>query len=447
MPAITAAGIGSGLDIEGIVQSLMALERRPLNQLQARQNTFETQLSAYGKIKSALSSFQTAMQDLSSVSKFQVHTATSSDDSIFTSTASSSAVPGTYSIQFDDNGTHQLATADTMNSTVAVADGDTSIGTTGDVTIDVGGSAFTITVDATNDTLNGIRDAINNASDNTGVTATVVNADGGATLILTSENTGTDDTITITDATNLGLTTVSAAQDAIVTIGGFQVTSTSNSITSAIDGVTINLKALDTAGVTQTLTIGRDTDKVTESVQAFVDAYNELRSTMSSQRAGTLSGDNGLLSIESRMRSIMNTAPAAITSNFSFLAELGITTQEGGDLTLDSADLKTALDADFSGVAQLLANDAEGYIFRLEAVVDDFLDFDGLIDSREDGLGANIDRLEDQKLQMEYRLELIEKRYRAQFTAMDQLVASLQATGAFLTQQLASLSQIRIPRN
>lgn len=449
MPTITAAGIGSGLDIEGIVQSLMAFERRPLNQLQSRQNAFQTQLSAFGKIKSALSTFQTAMQDLSAVSKFQVHTATSSDDTIFTATASSSAVPGTFTIEFDDDGTHQLATADTMNSSVVVADGNTSIGTTGTLDIQVGAdpaNTFSITIDGTNNTLNGIRDAINDASDNAGVTAAVVNADSGATLILTSENTGTDDAITITaDTAGLGLATVSAAQDAIVTIGGFQVTSTSNSITSAIQGVTIDLEALDTAGSVQTLTIGRDTDAVKETVQSFIDAYNELQGAVSTARSGQLNGDSALLSIESRIRSIFNTAPTGITSDYTHLAEIGITTLEGGNLTLDSSELEAALEADFSGVAELLANDQEGYVFRLEALVDGFLDFDGLIDSREDGLNTSIDRLEGQKSSWEFRLNLKELRLRDQFSAMDALVSRMQSTGAFLTQQLAALSQIRIP--
>ncbi len=449
MPAITAAGIGSGLDIEGIVQSLMALERRPLDRLQARQNEFQAQLSAFGQIKSALSTFQTAMQDLGAVSKFQVHTAASSNDSVFTALASSSAVPGTFTIEFDDDGTHQLAAAHTMNSSVVVADGNTSIGTTGALDIQVGAdivNAFSVTIDGTNNTLNGIRDAINSASDNVGVTATVVNADSGATLILTSDKTGTDDVITVTaDTAGLGLATASAAQDAIVTIGGFQVTSTSNSITSAIQGVTINLEALDTAGSVQTLTIDQDVDAVKESVQSFVDAYNGLQSAISTGRRGELNGDNALLNIESRIRKIFNTAPTGIASDYAYLAEIGITTLEGGDLTLDSSKLETALGADFSGVAELFANDPKGYAFRLEAVVDDFLDFDGLIDAREDGLNASINRIEDQKSGWDFRLNLIELRLRDQFTAMDTLVSSLQSTGAFLSQQMASLSQIRIP--
>jgi flagellar hook-associated protein 2 len=450
MANISSAGIGSGLDVDGIVQSLMKLERRPLDFLQVRQNQFEAQLSDFGQVKSALSTFQSALNDLGSISKFQVNKGSSSDDTIFTASTTSSAIPGSYAIRFDDDGINQLAVADKKNSTVAVADADTSISATGSLRIEVGNASnyFDVVIDSSNDTLSGIRDAINNASDNAGVTATIINADGGPKLILTSNDTGTNNAFTLSDqsgnvAATLGMTDIVTAQDAVVNIDGFTVTSNSNSITSAIQGVTIELGALDTLGVSQTLSITRDNEKVSESVQAFVDAFNTLRGVLSSARAGNLNGDNTLLSIENRIRGIMNTSPSGVTTAFNYLSEIGITTQEGGDLALDTTKLTAALDQDFSGIAQMMANDPEGYTFRLKNVMDDFLGFDGLVTAKEDGLNARIDQLDDQQFNMEYRLQLIERRYRDQFSALDTLVSNMQATSTFLTQQLAALPQIQ----
>lgn len=446
MPTITAGGIGSGLDVEGIVASLMALERRPLDALETKKTGYEAQLSSYGKIKSAFSTFQTALQALSSTSKFEVYSATSSDDKVFTATADSKAVPGSYSIDFSQAG-QQLAIADKLES-VDFTNSTTSTAAAGTLKIAFADAAvntsFEVTIDSSSDTLAGIRDAINNASDNIGVTATIVNIDSGSRLILTSDKTGTERAITLSDtsgnvSTTLNMTTVAgnAAQNAIFSIDGNTVTSQTNTVKDAIEGVDITLVAKGTAATS--LTVANDVKSVTASAQAFVDAYNALRGTIDKEREGNLNGDNTLLSIENRIRRIMNTAPSNITSSFSYLSEVGITTQKGGDLKLDTTKLEAALASDYSGVAELFANDAEGYIFRLESQIDDYLDLQGIIDTKETNLDSRIDRIEDDKISWEYRLGLIEVRLRSQFGAMDALVANLQSTGSFLTQQIATL--------
>ncbi len=443
MAAISSPGLGSGLDVNGIIGALMAVERQPLNALNERKTGLSEDLSAYGRLKSGIADFQSAMSGLGSLDKFSINSATSSNESVFTTTASSTAVPGSYSIDFSDNGTHQLAQAHKLTS-VDFADTSSSIGATGTLRLDVGGSSFDVVIDGTNDSLDGIKNAINTATDNTGVTATVINVDTGSRLLLTSTQTGAASSVSLSDvsgtvATTLATSTVTAGQDAIFSLDGNTVTSASNTVTGVIEGITLELNALGTAGSTETLSVARDNTAVQENVQAFVDAYNDLRGTIGYLSKGDLQGDNTLISIESQLRNIFNTPPTGLGTGLQFLSEVGIKTERTGDLSLDTALLSQQLSDDFSGVAQLFANDNQGYAFRLEALAKDQLAIDGIIDTREDGINARIGRIDDQIDNYEYRLTLTEARYRAQFTALDGMLASMQSTSSFLSQQLGAL--------
>lgn len=443
MAAISSPGIGSGLDINGLIGALMAAERLPLGGMNSRKEELNADLSAYGRLKGAISDFKSAMGSLGAIDKFSINAASSSNDSIFTVGASSTAVPGSYSIDFSDNGTNQLAQAHKLSS-LDFADTSSSIAASGTLRIDVGGNSFDVVIDASNDSLDGIKNAINAAADNTGVTATVITVDSGSRLLLSSDKTGAANSVTLSDvsgnvAATLGMTTVAAAQDAVFLLDGNQVTSASNTVTGAIEGVTIELNALGAAGTTETLTVSRDIDAVKENVQAFVDAYNDLRGMIGYLSKGDLQGDNTLISIQSEMRNIFNTAPTGLNTSLKFLSEVGIKTTRTGDLELDTAVLNEKLAEDFNGVAELFANDDQGYAFRFEALADKQLAIDGIIDTREDGINARIDRLDTQIENFEYRMTLTEARYRAQFTALDGLLSSMQSTSSFLAQQLGSL--------
>lgn len=446
MATLSVLGIGSGLDIEGIITSLMAVESQPLTELQSQKSTYEAQLSAYGQLKSAISIFQSAMDNLGDLDKFKVFTATSSAESVFTATATSAAAAGKYAVVVT-----QLARAHKMASGLAgVANESTSIGATGTLQIGVGSNAFSVVIDGTNNTLSGIRNAINNASDNTGVTATILNVDNGAggtesRLVLTSNETGTANTLTVSDvsgnvAATLAMATVTdqTALDAKLTVDGFNITSSSNSVTGAIQGVTLELTSLGSG----TLTLDYDTDAVKESIQAFVNSYNALRATVSLLKDGTLEGDNTLLSVQSLLRTALNTEPTGLTTALTTLSEIGIKTERNGDLSINTTELDAALASDYAGVAELMADDDQGYAFRLEAVATDMLDIDGLIDTRTDGIDSRIGTLEDRIDNMEYRLELIEARYRTQFAALDSLLTQLQSTSSYLAQQFENLPSV-----
>jgi flagellar hook-associated protein 2 len=438
---ISAPGVGSGLDVNSIVQQLMEIERQPLSRLEADKQGLETQLSAYGKLKSSLSTFQSAFADLKTLDAFEVYKGVSSDETAFTASANSSAA-----VSFNSIEVIRLAEAHKMGS-VSIADTDTTLlGGSGDqLTATINGNAFS--VDIGGKTLSQIRDAINDAPDNTGVSATIISENSGShRLVLTATATGNDNALNLsftgTVGTALGLTDINnrAQLDSELQIDGlYTVTRSGNTIDDAIGGITLNLLAETTSPIQ--LTVSRDVDKVKETVQGFVDAYNELKSTFDglSGQGNDLEADNTLRSIRSQIQGVFNTPPAGLTTGLTYLSEIGVTFQRDGTLALDSNDLESAVNSDFSGVAELFANDDQGYLFRLGNLIDGFVQADGLINIREDGLNTRIDTTEQRISDMEYRLQLREQRLNDQFSRLDELMGQLNGTSQFLTKQLAAL--------
>ena len=445
MPSITAPGIGSGLDVQSIVSQLMAIERQPLQRLELKQSQVEAQISAYGQVSSSFATFQSAMENLDSLSDLKVFQTSSSDSDVIDATASSSADIGNFGVEvirLAEN--HKL-------SSIEILDTDTFGGAVGDsLSIQVGADvANTITVDLTTaQTLQEVRDAINDDLANPGVSATIINGvNGNQKLIFTAKDSGSDNALTVSTAgtvtpANFGFQTVNdiagdtSLLDAEIVVDGYNLTRSSNNISDVISGVTLNLVSAN-PGTTNTITIGRDNEAVTESVQSFADAFNDLRSDIKSLRSGHLEADSLLLSMERRIFNVLNTpATGGVYSN---LSEIGLRMQKDGTMTLDSNDLNTALQTNFDGVAQLFAADGQGFANRMSSRVDTFLGVGGLIETRTDGLDSRVDDIEDRKSSFERSLQLTEARFRAQFSALDALVSRLQGTGNFLTAQLSQL--------
>lgn len=442
---ISSPGIGSGLDVNSIVQKLMAVERQPVERLQAKKADYQAQLSAYGKLTSALSSFRDAMGNLDALSDLKLFSAASADEDVYTASAGSDAAAGSYDIEISRIAErHKLAASDA--NTYATTDDD--IGASGTMSVTVG-SETAFDVDMTGKSLAQIRDAINTHADNPGVTATIISDDVGNRLLLSADDTGSESFVQVaySGADPFGLTSLNSDRDgsgsftaddldAVLTLEGqFTITRTSNTVDDAIAGITLDLKQAGSAE----LTVSRDVEAITEQAQAFVDAYNTLNQTISSLRSGALEADNTLLGIQRQMRGIFNTPPSGLSTDLAYLSDVGIAFQKDGTLSLDSDDLETALASDFNGVAELLADDDQGYAFRLKALGDSLLQTSGLIDAREDGLNDSVALVDSRVSQMERRLEITEDRYRQQFTALDGLVAELNKTSNFLTQQLSNL--------
>ena len=457
MSTITSMGIGSGLDTNKLVQDLIAAEREPATQrLDLKQAEYESELSAYGSLKAALDQFSSSLGGLTDLSSLTAPGASSSDPELFTATADESAASGQYDVEVE-----QLAEAHKVISAGFASD-DTAVGT-GTLDIGVGSDHFSVAVDSDNNTLAGIRDAINGASDNPGVTASILHVDDGAggtesKLVLNADEVGSANAISVsvsdddgnnTDASGLSqlasgnLTEVKPAQDAKVIVDGQTATRSSNSIDDVIDGVTLDLK--DAApGTTETLTLSSDTAGASKAIHGFVKGYNTLMATVKqlskydaeTGEGGVLLGDSTTRGLESQLRQGL-TNPVA-DGGFESLAEIGITTNRDGTLGIDETTLDNALANDFDDVAKLFAGD-DGVANRMETTADAYLKNDGILENRTEGIESSLASIEEQREDLERRLQTLEQRYTAQFTAMDQAVARYQSTEEYLDGALANL--------
>lgn len=378
---LSSAGIGSNLDVEGIVTKLMSVEQQPLALLQKKETSYQAKLSGFGTLKGALSSFQTAVQGLSDITKFQGVRASAADPTIATASGDATAVPGTYALKVSQLAQAQkLVAAGTASQLTAISTGTISFdfGTvTGAAFASAGGGVKTVTIDSTNNSLAGIRDAINKAG--VGVTATIVN-DGTATpyrLALTSNSTGAASSMKITvsdtgsgdlgtlltnDPAGATLTQTAAAQDAKFTIDGIDVSKPSNTVKDVIGGVTLNLLKENPVTATN-VTVSRDTAAVTTAVNGFVKAYNDISQTLrdaaaynsSTKTAAILNGEASVRTIQSQIRGVLTAPVAGGASAFSRLSEVGVTLQKDGLLAVDSTKLASAIDGHFSDLAGLFA--------------------------------------------------------------------------------------------
>ncbi|RLJ19309.1 flagellar cap protein [bacterium endosymbiont of Escarpia laminata] len=448
MPTISAPGIGSGLDVNSIVDQLMALEQIPIQNLQSKEAGFLTQISAYGALRGSLASFQSTVDKLNGFSGIGLFSASSADEAVFTVNADNDAAAGSYDIIVQ-----ALAESHKMGS-ASFADSDTTtIGNAGDtMTLAVGTQSFN--VDIGGKTLSQIEQAINEATDNTGISAGIIQENSGSFyLTLTSDETGVENAMSVSFADSgnnpiadpLTMVQTRAAADAQLLVDNtYTITRSSNSISDAIQGVTLELLATSVDAVA--LNVDKDLGAVQTTVQSFVDAYNSLRDTLSTLGSGELSGDGTLRMMEQQISSVLG-SKSDVEGTFKYASNIGISFQRDGSLQLDTAVLTEALESDFSSVTKLFSDDDQGLAFRLDVLVENLLDPDGLIDAREDGLDARVKNVQDQRESLEFRLAKTEARFRAQFAGLDTLMVRLSATSDFLTQQLQGLQDLASYRN
>jgi flagellar hook-associated protein 2 len=442
--AITSAGIGSGLDVASLVTQLVAAERAPSeNRLDRAESKAKTTLSAIGVFKSAMAGFQSAVSALTgSASGLGKFSATVSKPELFSASATSSASPGSYDVEVI-----QLARAHKI-ATSAYASADAVVGS-GTVTIGVGSASFAVTLQDGANTLADLRDRINQASDNKGVTATLVNDAGGTRLLLTSREAGTAKSLAVSSALSAGgasfVTTqnVQTALDAEFEIDGFSFTRSSNTISDAVDGVTFTLLKQE-PGTMAGLNVTGDSAASTAAVENFVKAWNALSATVSTysrydastQTGGPLMGQSNVRGAMQQLRSVLGGSAGG--GQYDLLVELGISTQADGTLKLDSGKLSAALNADREGVKALFGGSG-GIATKLSDVLDGYLESNGRIDAQTQNLQSRLDDISDQRDALDLRMAAVERRYRTQFTALDTLLGQLQTTSSYLTQQLANL--------
>lgn len=454
MGSIIASGVGSGLDIEGLVTQLLAAEGQPQTQrLNLREAELQAKLSAFGQFRSAIATLQSAIEPLTDIDRFRGRTVTVAAENLLTVAADSTAATGSYSVEVI-----RLAQSQKLASG-PFATALTDVGS-GELTVSVGGNAFTVTIDESAATLSDIASAINGATDNSGVTATLVTANDGVRLVLTGRETGAANVITVTQAGGNGglaqiaydpgnaianLTQLTAAQDAQVAVDTFVYDSPDNTITEVVTGLTLDLKAA-APGSPTVVTVGNDSAGSGKLIDDFVKAYNGLVKSLRALTAynadngsgGPLLGDP---TARNFLNSVRNEVVRAVNGNgaFTMLADLGITTEVDGSLVVDSARLGEALAAGFEDVGRLFTTGETGVATRLDALLARYVDDNGLIEARTEGLQARVEDVAKAREALEFRLQKVEERLRRQFSALDGLVAQLRNTSDFLTRQLDAL--------
>lgn len=447
----TISSSGGSIDVATLVSQLMAVERQPLTRLQTRESEVQSRLSAYGRVQSAASTLESALAALTRPATFVPATATTTGSAV-TASAVGTAPTGTYAVSVS-----QLARGQSTVST-PVASATTVLGA-GSLTLrDSGGTALaTVTVGA-DATLASVRDAINGA--NAGVRASLVGDGGQTRLVINSSATGTAAAFTVEaggSLSTLAFSTPQAARDASFSVNGLALTSSTNVVTDAIEGVTLTLAQAPPEGATAGSTVdaqvavANDTAAVVKSVQAFVTAYNDLEKLIVSltkfdattRTAAVLNGESALRQVQGQLRGILRGTVSGAAGDLARLNEVGITAQTDGTLALDETRLRAAA-ATPARVTRLFANDSataaeDGFAVRLRTTVKTMIDSGGVLESRQSGLKSTIRTLDQQQERMEARLALVQQRLTAQYSALDALVTTRQSQSTALANALAGL--------
>jgi flagellar hook-associated protein 2 len=334
---------------------------------------------------------------------------------------------------------------------------------TGTLTIRLGTSSFNVAIDSTDDTPAGIAAAINSATDNPGVAATVITGTDGAHLVLSSTVTGAANTIQVSETdggtalssltyssgSTANYTENSKALDAAFSIAGIPYTSPSNT-TSALSGVTLTLTGITATGTSATVTVASDTDTISKNVAAFVDAYNTMQSALatlgsydaSSGTAGPMLGDATLQGVQNEIRQSLNGVVSTGTSTYTTLVSIGITTNSDGTLRLDSAKLSAALNTNVNAVGNLFGG-AKGVATTLNTQITNELAGGGPISSRGQTLLKQENALTKQQDDLNTRMAALSASLTQQFSSLDTLLSSLQTTSSYLTQAFSTLPQVQ----
>lgn len=463
----SVSGVTSGaLDVTSIVSQLMTVERQPIDKLNKKSASFQTQLSVFGSVRSSVANFQAAVQKLKGSGGFQAYKVNVGDAAVLSAAAGANASSGNYSIEVSSLAqSQQLVATGQASATATIGSGAVTtinfdFGTISGGTFDSisgtysgasfannGGGTKTITIDS-NNTLEGIRDAINQA--NIGVNATIIN-DGSGTpyrLALSSTASGASNSMSISvsgdaaigsllnhDPTGTqNLSQTMTAQNANLKVNGVAITKTSNTVTDAIQGVTLSLSKV-TASPTN-LGVTKDTAAISSAANNFVSAYNDLVNSLKSMSAyktsttsgGSLAGDPAIRQMLDELRGIMSgTVSGGV---YTMLSDVGFNTKPGTGLVLDSAKFDAAVSSNLTDLSNLFISD-EGFATRLDAWAKTSLNV--TINTRTTNINQAISDITKQVDNLEVRMDSIKKRYTAQFTNLNVLLARLSSEQSYVS--------------
>lgn len=394
MASIVSSTGASGLPIDSLVTAQMQAEQQPITDIKTKISSYNTKLSAYSTLKSGLSTFQTAVDKLATAAKFNAQSVTASDATSISATANGTAVLGNYSVSVTQLATSQkLASPAYSSATDIVGTGKLTIsfgtftaangGTPASFTANADKTDITIDITSSNNTLAGIRDAIN--AKNASVSASIVNDGTGNRLVITSKDTGEVNSLKISVADDDGnntdtgglsalaydplassnnMTQMTAAKNALLTVDGMSISKASNTVSDVIQGVTLTLKSV--TSTSNALSVGTDTDSIQSSVQSFVDAYNALNTSMrnltkfvsaGSTSNGPLLGDSTARNIMVKLKSMLSASSPTATT-YKTLSDIGVSMGSDGSLSLDSTKLQKAITNNVGDVAKLFSPSA-----------------------------------------------------------------------------------------
>jgi flagellar hook-associated protein 2 len=473
--ALSSPGVGSGLDINGIVAQLVAIEKQPLQMLQLKATTIQTKLSSVGQIQGQVSSLSDAVTKLANASAWTGLTVTSSNTSAVTASVSASAAATSFSVEVQTLATARSAVTQTAVSSAA------TFGTGGTLSIQIGSRAFlplvsgartagpfaatagtlpvNVTVDAT-DTVTTIAGKINAA--NAGVTATVVRDGSGDRLLLRSNTTGFDADFQVAttgdpslggfafdDAggpTEMSSSVTQKPKDAQATINGVAVTSATNTLTDTVPGLTLQLTQVTTAPLT--VKIANDVATIRANIQGFLNSYNALNKTLTdatkfdatSKAAGPLQGDSTIVGLQNALRALVGSSSSG--STFQRLSEIGVQMQKDGSLTVNTTKFDSAI-ADVSNLQKLFAADngdpqTNGFALKMKSFTVGLLAVNGQISAKTSALqtaGASNSKDQDR---INQRAALAEVRLKKQYSTLDANLGSLQALNSYVSQQVTA---------
>lgn len=456
--AISSIGVGSNLPLDKLLDDLRNSENNALVAIQSKQITAQNRLSAYGKISSSIEALKAAGTAIADKNTFGALKSSVAGDGL-TASASSKAIAGQYSIKVETLATSQTLVTEKQASRTAANGAD------GVITFTLGdGSQATLDLTGKSTSLEGLVSAIN-ADSKLGVQATLVN-DGSGTphrLLLTSTKTGTDASVASIDVAgndalrdiigygsgnpSSSISATAAATNATIKINGIAISSQRNTITDAIDGVTLSLTKAD-LNATNTVTISRDDSAATKAIGAFVSAYNSLQSTIKSlttydveaKKGSALTGDSLARRVQTQFQSVLNVSGSsgAIRS----LSAIGINSDpKTGQLSIDNDKLTAALKDHLPDLQNLLTGE-NGLTKKISTIADSFLASGGLISAAKEGADRSIVDLQKQYDATSARIDSKMEVYRMQFTALDSMVAQMNSVSTYLTQQLSMLGNM-----
>ncbi|HDS0960170.1 B-type flagellar hook-associated protein 2 [Pseudomonas hunanensis] len=451
-PITSSTGLGSGLNITEIVTALVKADTSAKQAQITRQTSNNTaMISGIGSLRSALTAFQDAMKALNDkdAPSFNAYAATSANESVVKIKSSNSAVAGSYDIVVD-----KLATGSKVASQ-QFSGGATSPITAGQLTISQNGKTYNLDVPS-GATLQSVRDQINKEMSANGISANIINEEGGSRLVLGSTTTGAGTDISLSGIAELaidGTTQMSGtgagfitakAQDAELTIDGLKVKSASNTLDSAISGMTLELTGVSGAPGTPTaVTVAADNDGLKKSVQSFVDAYNTLQKAITSLTSTSRDSDDklvlGPLTNDPTTRSLLGDIRKVLSEvgagdQLTTLSQLGINTQKDGTLEFNSSKFSSAMnDKKLGPEVQELFTGTDGIFERMNNAIDPYNKTDGSLATRKSNLDKAVSELANQQAALDRRTESLTESLTKKYVALDAALGKMKAQADQIT--------------